>query len=71
MLRPPPHNGSIEDLNAWAVELWNFLKYPHFHVIRFVPRSDRTSPNEGDVYYDSDDDKLKVRNGSASWDDCN
>ncbi len=71
MIRPVPVDASIEELRAWCVEVWEFLRYPQFHVIRFVPRSDRIDPQEGDLYYDGDDDKLKIRNGTPGWDDCN
>lgn len=40
-------------------------------VMKLVPRSDAPgSPSEGMMYFDSDDHKLKVYNGST-WTDCN
>ena len=38
--------------------------------VNFKPRSTPDTAVEGDVYYDSDDNKLKVYNGST-WDDLN
>ena len=68
-LRPPPEKGSLEELQAWCDELYEYLKYPTFHVIRFVPRSAAPDTVEGNVYYDEDDDKLKVYD-SDSWNDA-
>jgi len=67
-LRPPDENATTEELLAWCKELYQFLQYPTFEVIRFVPRSGAADTVEGNVYYDSDDDKLKVRDAS-SWND--
>ena len=67
-LRPPPEDATLEDLKEWCDELYEFLKFPFFHVINFVPRASCADLTEGNVYYDSDDDKLKVRDSSA-WKD--
>jgi len=67
-LSPPPENGTLEELQDWCDELYQFLKYPTFHVFRMVPRSTAPDTVEGNVYYDSDDNKLKVRDDST-WQD--
>ena len=67
-LRPPPNSADVEELRSWCKEVYEFLKYPSFHVIRFLPQSDSPNTAEGNVYYDSDDDKLKVRDAST-WQD--
>ena len=63
-LRPPPQTDNIEELKSWCWEVYNFLKYPSFHVVHFVPRADRTGYQEGDMFYDSDVDKVKFRTAS-------
>jgi len=67
-LSPPPITNEIEELRRWCEDLYEFLKNPAFHVIKLVPRSGAPDTEEGNVYYDSDDDKLKVRDSSA-WQD--
>ena len=67
-LAPPPENGTHEELLAWCKELYEFLKYPKFHVIGLMPRSGAPDTDEGNIYYDSDDNKLKVRDDST-WQD--
>ena len=67
-LRPPPKTDNVDELLQWCKELYEFLKYPAFHMIRFVPRATISDTSEGNVYYDSDDEKLKVRD-SDSWND--
>ena len=66
-LRPPP-NAKDPEVAKWLKELYEFLKFPCFHAINFVPRASMSDTTEGNVYYDSDDDKLKVRDAS-SWND--
>jgi hypothetical protein len=65
-LAPPPKDGTLEELQEWCDSLYEFLKYPAFHVLRFVPRADAPGAIEGNIYYDEDDEKLKVYD-SDSW----
>ena len=65
-LRPPPQTENIEDLRKWCEDLYEFLKFPHFHTIRFVPRASESDTSEGNLYYDSDTDKLTLR-VAAAW----
>ena len=72
---PPPEDADIQQLRDWIREhydwtllLYEFLKFPCFHLINLVPRASCADTTEGNVYYDSDDDKLKVRD-SDSWND--
>lgn len=67
-LLPPPEDAGIDELRKWCNEVYEFLKFPFFHAINFVPRASCSDTTEGNVYYDSDDDKLKVRD-SNSWND--
>jgi len=67
-LKPPPEGEDIIELRKWCEELYEFLKYPCFHIINMVPRASCSNTTEGNIYYDSDDDKLKVRD-SDSWND--
>jgi hypothetical protein len=67
-LKPPPASDDIVELRKWCEELYEFLKYPAFHIINMVPRATCSDTTEGNIYYDSDDDKLKVRD-SDSWND--
>ncbi len=62
-LQPPPETDDIKVLKRWCDSLYEYLKYPTFYQIRFVPRSDSPSEtSEGVIYYDSDDSKLKCHN---------
>jgi len=67
-LRPPPVTDDIDELRQWCVDLHDYLKDPHFKItkIQFIPISSVNDTTEGTVYYDSDDDKLLVRD-SDSW----
>ena len=65
-LRPVPHSATVEELRSWCQDLYRFLQAPAFHVILLVPRTAPESPEEGDLYYDSAANKLKLYNG-ASW----
>ena len=65
---PPPLTDDLEELRKWCEDLYGFLKNPAFHVIKLVPRSGAPTAEEGNVYYDSDDDKLKVYN-AVDWQD--
>lgn len=67
-LRPPPKNPSIEDLERWCNELYEFLQLPTFEVIKFVPRSSSPMEEAGVTYYDSDDNKAKTHNNTAFQD---
>ena len=60
-LRPPPPKDDPA-FDDWLEELYEFLKYPHFHQIRFVERATPSESVVGTVFYDSDDDKLKCHN---------
>ena len=62
-LRAPPITDNTE-INEWLDELYEYLKYPHFHQIRFIERATPSESEEGTVYYDSDDNKLKCHNGT-------
>ncbi len=71
---PPPEDSTQQQLRDWLREyydwtllLYEFLKFPVFHVIKLKERSTApTETKEGVVYYDSDDNKLKCHNGT-SW----
>ena len=65
-LRPPPVTDDINVLYDWCFELWQFLQYPSFHAIRFVPRDTKSDRQEGDVFCDSNTDKL-IFGGASSW----
>jgi len=73
---PPAENAEIEELrnyiqeiNKWNFLLYEFLKFPVFHVLKLVQRSDAPSEAIGGViYYDSDDEKLKCHN-DTDWQD--
>ena len=65
-LQPPPITDDIEELRKWCEDLYEFLKFPHFHGINFVPRASMADTTEGNVYYDSDTDKLTLR-VAAAW----
>jgi len=65
-LNPPPQTDNIEDLRKWCQELYEFLKFPHFHMIRFVPRASLADISEKNLYYDSDTNKLVLR-VAAAW----
>ena len=67
-LRPPPDNNDPDELRQWMNELYEYLKYPVFEVIRFKPISTAPATSEGNVYYDSDTNKLICRDDSA-WND--
>jgi len=65
-LQPPPQTNDIDDLRRWCEEVHRFLQYPTFHQIKFVPRATCSGTDEGNVYYDSDTDKLTLR-VAAAW----
>jgi hypothetical protein len=72
---PPPKTDDtvamqqwLETHYDWILLLYEFLKFPAFGVIKLVPRATAPGTEEGSVYYDSDDDKLKCRDAS-SWQD--
>ena len=72
-LRPPPETEEIAELRDWCQEMWEYIKSPAFQNIKFVPRATMATPQEGSVYYDSDDNKLKVCTDSSvpTWEDTN
>ena len=61
----------IQDILSWLRDVYEFLKYPVFHLIRLLPRTAPTSDTaeEGVIYYDEDDDKVKVY--TTSFEDLN
>lgn len=61
-LNPPPD--TPEELVRWAYDLYQFLQSPCWETIKFVPRADAPTAEEGRVYLDSDDHKLKCHNGT-------
>ena len=70
-LKPPPDRTGddkkdIDALFEWAKDNYEYLKFPHFHVIRLIPRASCADTSEGNVYYDSDTDKLTLR-VAAAW----
>ena len=70
-LRPPPATNNIVELRRWCDDVYKFLQFPHFEVIRFIPRSAAPTGDGaagGVLYYDSDDDKLKCHNDTAFQD---
>jgi len=70
----PPEGADIQQLRDWIREyhdwtllLYEFLKFPVFHLIKIIQRSDAPSEAIGGViYYDSDDEKLKCHN-DTDW----
>lgn len=67
-LRPPPEIKNSPEASQWLKDLYEWLKYPRFHVINLVPMESVDSPGEGDTFYDSDDNIVKTYDGS-SWND--
>ena len=65
-LRPPPNVKDLPEVSQWLNELYEFLKYPTFHIVRFVPRTTCADISEGNLYYDSDTNALTLRD-DASW----
>jgi len=65
-LRPPPQTDDIKELRKWCEDLYQFLQFPAFHVINLVPRTSVSDLTEGNVYYDSDTNKLTLR-VAAAW----
>ena len=65
-LRPPPQVKDLPDVSQWLNELFRFLEYPTFHIVRFVPRASCDDVSEGNLYYDSDTKALNLRD-DASW----
>lgn len=73
---PPPASYDDQEFLEWAKNyydwvllLYEFLKFPTFHLLKVIPRS--SAPTEtvgGTIYYDSDDDRLKCHNGT-DWQD--
>ena len=61
-LRPPPKSDDPA-MNEWLEELYRFLKYPHFHQIRLVPRATPSESSEG-VFYMDTDHYAKIHNGT-------
>jgi len=64
-IAPPPETEDVKVLRQWCNDLYESLKYPAHHVVRFVPRATRANPSEGDAFYDSDTNLVTVYNGSA------
>jgi hypothetical protein len=60
----------IRHLMTWIYDLYTFLQYPEFVKLRFHEMPNIDNPEEGDVYYDSDDSKLKVYTGN-DFEICN
>jgi hypothetical protein len=72
-LRPPPTTNNLAELRKWCEELYNFLLFPSFEVIRFLPRAAPTIADgtvEGIVYQDDTGNVLKAHNGTG-FTDCN
>ena len=72
-LRPPPTTTNIVAMRAWMDELYRYLQFPVFNVIRLTPRTAPTSDDataEGTIYQDSAGNVLKAHNGTA-FTDCN
>ena len=59
-LQPPPDQADLEQLRKWCNELYEFLKFPAFHVVRFVPRDEPADESQGNVYFDYSLNKLVV-----------
>lgn len=69
-LPEPPKTGNRE-LDEWLISLYEYLKFPAFHAVRFVPR---TAPIgdaavEGVVYHNDAGNVLKAHNGT-DFQDC-
>ena len=69
---PPVLTGNTEQdikmLADWQVEVYEFLKYPAFHIIRMVPRSAPSDTAEGNIYMDSTSHFLMCRDDD-SWEE--
>lgn len=63
-LRPPPENATIEELQKWNRDLYRFLEFPTFELIRLIPRSTAPSGFTGLSYFDSIDNVVKIYNGT-------
>ena len=64
-LDAPPRQATLEEINDWVEKLYEFLKLPAFNSIVLVPRVSVDEPEIGMIYYDSDDNKFKIYNGSS------
>jgi len=63
-LEPPPETNDINLWRDWFEKLYEFLKYPHFHQIRFIARATPSKSVKGVTYLDSDDNTMKTHNGT-------
>ena len=63
-LKPPLVYKSFEDFTRWLEDLYEFLKYPVFHLLKLVPRSTAPTAEEGLIYYDSDINALMLYDGT-------
>jgi len=70
-LAPPPRDATVTEINNYLESMHEFLMFPTFSSIKFIPRTTVASLDEGVVYYGSSDDKLKIRTGVPAWADCN
>jgi len=61
---------AIRQLAQWCRDVYKFLQYPVFHKVRLYPwTSNDTDPSEGDIIYNSTDDKF--RGYTTSFEDFN
>ncbi len=58
-------SSQIQILLDWQRDVYRFLMYPTFSKLRFYPRADVSSPSEGDIFYDSDDNTFKGYDSTA------
>ena len=72
-LSPPPETEDINELRMWCLRVYEFLLSPAFTQIKFIPKASAETYDQGTIYYDSDDDKLKVCTSSSvpTWADTN
>lgn len=63
-LRPPPENATIEELQKWNRDLYRFLEFPTFELLRLIPRSTAPSGFKGLSYFDESDSTIKIYNGT-------
>jgi len=72
-LRPPPTTNNVVEMRKWMEELYRFLEFPVFNVIRLAPRTAPTSADataEGTIYQDDAGNVLKAHNGT-NFTNCN
>jgi len=65
-LNTPPRFTDFQEFQQWIEDLYDFLKYPAYHLLKLVPRSTAPTSEEGLIYYDSDDNAPLFYDGT-NW----